>query len=75
MDLKMSFHEKVLTTLFRQGDIFASGYLVQSSLDMMLFQSPPITPLVWELTMSVGMISPQKFSLLDLLLPSVPEDR
>ena len=71
----MSDQEKVLTTLFKQGDILASGCFVQSDFDMMLFQSPPMTPLDLLLINKVGMVSPQKLSLLALLGPSVPEGK
>ena len=61
--------------LLRQGESLASGCLVQSSLEVMLFQSPPIIPEGLVLIKSVGRISPQNFSRLDLLIPSVPDGR
>ena len=71
----MSFHSKLFINLFRQGDILAFGYLVQSSLAMIQFQSPPTIPDDLELIIRVGMVFPQKLSLMDLVFPSVPEGR
>ena len=71
----MSVQEKVLTSLLKHGDIFESGCLVQSDLDTILFQSPPIAPFGLLLINKVGRISPQNFSLFALLTPSDPEGK